>query len=67
MGVVGDSLPMLQVRKIFVRTSDIDIHEPEDTNQTFIATFKVHNPAIIDESIREVALLSYRQLSISRL
>ena len=31
-------------------------HEHEDTNQTFIATFKVHNPAIFNKSIKEVAL-----------
>lgn len=46
LGVVGVILAMLLVRKLFVRPSDIDIHEHEDTNQTFIATFKVHNPAI---------------------
>ncbi len=47
--------------------SDIDIHEHEDTNQTFIATFKVHNPAIFNKSIKEVALLSYPKFVISRL
>lgn len=53
--------------QLFVRPSDIDIHEHEDTNQTFIATFKVHNPAIFNKSIKEVALLSYPKFVISRL
>ena len=67
LGVVGVILAMLLVRKLFVRPSDIDIHEHEDTNQTFIATFKVHNPAIFNKSIKEVALLSYPKFVISRL
>ena len=65
--MVGVILAMLLVRKLFVRPSDIDIHEHEDTNQTFIATFKVHNPAIFNKSIKEVALLSYPKFVISRL
>ena len=64
---IGVILAMLLVRKLFVRPSDIDIHEHEDTNQTFIATFKVHNPAIFNKSIKEVALLSYPKFVISRL
>ena len=67
LGVVGVILAMLLVRKLFIRPSDIDIHEHEDTNQTFIATFKVHNPAIFNKSIKEVALLSYPKFVISRL
>ena len=67
LGVVGVILAMLLVRKLFVRPSDINIHEHEDTNQTFIATFKVHNPAIFNKSIKEVALLSYPKFVISRL
>ena len=67
LGVVGVILAMLLVRKLFVRPSDIDIHEHEDTNQTFIATFKVHNPAIFNKSIKEIALLSYPKFVISRL
>ena len=51
----------------FVRPSDIETNEHEDANQTFIATFKVHNPAIFNKSIKEVAELSYPKFVISRL
>ena len=57
LGVVGVILAMLVVRKLFVRPSDIETNEHEDANQTFIATFKVHNPAIFNKSIKEVAEL----------
>ena len=63
LGVVGVILAMLVVRKLFVRPSDIETNEHEDANQTFIATFKVHNPAIFNKSIKEVAELSYPKLS----
>jgi len=67
LGVVGVILAMLVVRKLFVRPSDIETNEHEDANQTFIATFKVHNPAIFNKSIKEVAELSYPKFVISRL
>ena len=44
-----------------------ETNEHEDANQTFIATFKVHNPAIFNKSIKEVAELSYPKFVISRL
>lgn len=67
LGVVGVILAMLLVRKLFVRPSDIDTHEHEDANQTYIATFQVHNPAIFGKNVREVALLCHPKFVISRL
>ena len=49
-----------------VSYTHLDVYKrQEDTNQTFIATFKVHNPAIFNKSIKEVALLSYPKFVIS--
>lgn len=67
LGVVGVILAMLTVRKLFVRKEDIDTNEHEETNQTFIATFRIQNPAIYDKSIKEIAQLSYPKFVISRL
>jgi AspT/YidE/YbjL antiporter-like protein len=67
LGVVGVILAMLTVRKLFVRKEDIDTNEHEETNQTYIATFRIQNPAIYDKSIKEIAQLSYPKFVISRL
>lgn len=66
LGVVGVILAILTVRKLFVREKDLAEHEAEDPNHTFIATFQVHNPAIFDKSIQDIAKLSYPKFVISR-
>jgi AspT/YidE/YbjL antiporter-like protein len=67
LGVVGVILAMLMVRKLFVRPTDIDTADHEDTNQTYIATFQVRNPAVYGKSIKDAALLSHVRFVISRL
>lgn len=67
LGVVGVILAMLTVRKLFVRTSDIDTEEHEENNHTFIATYSVQNPGIFDKSIKDVAKLIHTKFVISRL
>ena len=67
LGVIGVILAMLFVRKLFVRKEDIETTENEDTDQTYIATFKVHNPAIFDLDIKKIAELSGVKFVISRL
>jgi AspT/YidE/YbjL antiporter-like protein len=67
LGVVGVILAMLAVRKLCVRPTDIDTAEHEDTNQTYIAAFKVRNPAVYGKSIKDAALLSHVKFVISRL
>jgi AspT/YidE/YbjL antiporter-like protein len=67
LGVVGVILAMLLVRKLFVRPTDIDSGEHEDSNKTFIATFQVRNPAVYGKSIKDAALLSHVKFVISRL
>ncbi|MGP1435877.1 MAG: putative transporter [Phocaeicola sp.] len=66
MGVIGVILAMITLRKLFVRPSDITADE-EEQDETFVAAFRVHNPAIIGKSIREVAQISGRHFVISRL
>lgn len=67
LGVIGVFLAMLFVRKLFVRKEDMETTESEDTDQTYIATFKVHNPAIFDKDIKKIAELSGIKFVISRL
>ena len=67
LGVIGVILAMLFVRKFFVRKEDIETSESEDTDQTYVATFKVHNPAIFDKDIKRIAELSGVKFVISRL
>lgn len=66
LGVVGVILAMLTVKKLFVRPSDIDNGEHDDTNHTFISAFQVQNPAIFDKSIKDIVLLSHTKFVISR-
>ena len=67
LGVIGVILAMLFVRKFFVRKEDIETSESGDTNQTYIATFKVYNPAIFGLNIKKIAELSGIKFVISRL
>ncbi len=67
LGVVGVILAIIFVKKLFVRQSDMTEHEHEDPNHTYIATFQVHNPAIFNMSIQDIAKLSYPKFVISRM
>lgn len=67
LGVVGVILAIVVVRKLFVRPSDICTANHEEENQTFIATFQVHNPAVFGKTVREAAALTVPKFVISRL
>lgn len=67
LGVVGVILAIVAVRKLFVRPSDICTANHEEENQTFIATFQVHNPAVFGKTVREAAALTVPKFVISRL
>ena len=66
LGVVGVILAILVVKKLFVRPSDMEDHEHDDPNHTYIATFQVHNPAIFDKSIQDIGKSGYPKFVISR-
>ncbi len=67
LGVVGVILAIVTVRKLFVRPSDLEDHQQDDPNHTYIATFQVHNPAIFNKSIQDIARMSYPKFVISRI
>ena len=67
LGVVGVILAIIVARKLFVRPADMETNEHEDPNHTYIATFQVHNPAIFNKSIQDIAKLSYPKFVISRM
>ena len=66
LGVVGVILAILVVKKLFVRPSDMEDHEHDDPNHTYIATLQVHNPAIFDKSIQDIGKSGYPKFVISR-
>ena len=67
LGVIGVILAILLVRKLFVRREDIDVSESEGTDQTYVATFLVRNPAIFGKNIKEIAEWANVKFVISRL
>ena len=67
LGVVGVILAMLLVRKLFVRKEDIERIESDASNQTYIATFRVCNPALIGKSIKDIVEWTGVKFVISRL
>ena len=67
LGVVGVILAILLIRKLLVRKEDLELDQNDDANKTYIAVFKVHNPAIFDKSIKDIAQISHPKFIISRL
>lgn len=67
LGVVGVIQAIIVVKKLFVRPADMEQHEHEDPNHTYIATFQVHNPAIYNKSIQDLVHISTIKFVISRL
>ena len=67
LGVVGVILAIIVMKKLFVRPFDMENHEPEDPNHTYIAAFQVHNPAIFNKSIQDIAHAGYPKFVISRI
>jgi AspT/YidE/YbjL antiporter-like protein len=67
LGVIGVILAVLLIRKLLVRKEDLVLNQKDETNKTYIAAFQVHNPAIFNKSIKEIAQLSYPKFVISRL
>lgn len=67
LGVIGVILAVLLIRKLLVRREDLEVQEKNDANKTYIAAFQVHNPAIFNKSIKDIAHMSYPKFVISRL
>lgn len=67
LGVVGVILAIILVRKFFVRDGDIVDPGHGDDDETYIATFIVHNPAVFGRSVKDIAQLAHCGFVISRL
>ncbi len=67
LGVIGVIFAVLLIRKTLVRKQDLEVKEKDDNNKTYIAAFQVHNPAIFNKSIKDIAHMSYPKFVISRL
>lgn len=67
LGVVGVILAILFIRKLFIRPEELKEPPTDVPNQPFIATFQIHNPAIFDKSIQDIAKLSQQKFVISRI
>ena len=67
LGVIGVILAVLLIRKLLVRREDLEVQEKDDANKTYIAAFQVHNPAIFNKSIKDIAHMSYPKFVIFRL
>ncbi|MBR8707061.1 putative transporter [Bacteroides pyogenes] len=67
MGVVGVILAILFLRKLLTRPEDLEIREKDDTNKVYVAAFQIHNPAVFNKSIKDIASMSYPKFVISRL
>ena len=67
LGVVGVILGILLIRKMLVHKEDLEVKEKDDVNKPYIVAFQVHNPAVFNMSIKDIAQLSYPKFVISRL
>lgn len=67
LGVVGVILAFIAIRKLMVRSEDIDSGNHDDDNQTFIAAFEVENPAVFGKTVQQVAHTISIHFVISRI
>lgn len=67
LGVVGVILAVLLIRKVLVNRSDLELPEKDDTNKIYVAAFQVHNPAVFNKSVKDIARMSHPKFVISRL
>ena len=66
LGVVGVIMALALVRKVLYRNND-NIWPHEEQTGTFVAAFKIQNPAIFDKEIKEIGSLIDREFVYSRL
>lgn len=67
LGVTGVILAMVIMRKFLVRGSDMAGDNRDEEDQTYIATFLVHNPAVFGKTVKQAAALVQPKFVISRL
>ena len=67
LGVVGVIFVMILLRKFFVKPEDLQPHNKDDEDQTFVGQYEVVNPAISCKTIAEISQMTHRQFIISRI
>ena len=67
LGVVGVILAIILLRKTVVRPKDLESGHADRPDTPFIATFRVHNPAVLGKPLSELAHLIPDKYVISRI
>ncbi len=67
LGVIGVTLAILFIRKIWVNEQELQVANNDKKDETFIAEFQVQNPGIFNRTIKDIARLSHSKFVISRL
>ncbi len=67
LGVVGVILAFVIVKKFVAKASDYETHNPADADHTYVAEFKVTNPGLNGQTLREVARLVNIHFVVSRI
>ena len=67
LGVLGVIIAMMLLRKWFVKPADLEVKTAESNDHTYIAEFKVVNPATSGKSIASVSDMTHLKFIISRI
>ena len=67
LGVVGVILAFIVVRKFVARKSDYEPRLQDDSDHTYVAEFRVTNPAICGMSLRQISALGVPRFVVSRI
>lgn len=67
LGVLGVIIAMMLLRKLFVKPADLEVKTAENNDHTYIAEFKVVNPATSGKSIASVSNMTHLKFIISRI
>lgn len=67
LGVLGVIIAMMLLRKLFVKPADLEVKTAENNDHTYIAEFKVVNPATSGKSIASVSDMTHLKFIISRI
>lgn len=67
LGVLGVIIAMMLLRKLFVKPADLEVKTAESNDHTYIAEFKVVNPAMSGKSIASVSDMTHLKFIISRI
>jgi aspT/yidE/ybjL antiporter duplication domain len=67
LGVLGVIIAIMLLRKLFVKPADLEVKTAESNDHTYIAEFKVVNPATSGKSIASVSNMTHLKFIISRI